>query len=140
MKHIYYLMALCAMVSIHPYAFVHGSKSDVDKVNIVVMGNGISDAYHLDVKKGNRGRGAEWNWKSIEKKSKGKIKKGSMVSFQIALGTPTATFGRTIYQGQLASDGLFAFVVKRSKDPRTNKDAYTLVPHDASAKSEYKSV
>ncbi len=83
--------------------------------------------------RGNHGRGAEYNWAEIAKKTR--FKRGDKIPFDIAIAT-----GRNrnvIYTGEIASDGLFGFVVKHSKDPRTNFDVYTVVPEQEAA-NEYR--
>lgn len=126
---------LLSITAIYPYAFMHGSKSDVDVVTIQVgkkEENLINQALamHRNVKRGNRGRNAEWFSGDIIKKEK--IADNQKIPFWIMLyqsNTP-------IYQGDITPGGKFGFIVKKSKDPRTNFDTYTVVPNKQ-AENEY---
>lgn len=64
-------------------------------------------AFHKDVKPGNQGRGAEWNWASI--KDQYNIAQGDPVYVVIA----DKTNGVPLLQTTIPSNGLLGFVIKK---------------------------
>lgn len=131
MKVSVFLVMVLYCPNLLPYAFVHGSKSDYKgKVYIAMYKDKVGSmgdviAYH-EIAPGNKGRNAEWNWKSIEKQT-GK-KKGENLTFTIS--AISANLPRQ--EGKIASDGLFGFILK--KDPHFEK--YT-VEFSQEAANEY---
>lgn len=115
------------------YAFVHGSTSEYpDGVlvsiakNPAVMDRNLATTH--SIKRGNKGRGAEWNWKSIEKQLK--KEKGSQLKFMIhseGHKLPIET-----YEGWIRTDGVFGFILKKD----SKKGIYT-VEESLAAKREY---
>lgn len=67
-------------------------------------------AWHDNVVKGNKGRGAEWNWASIEKQY------GVPRGGKLFIVVTDKEKGIPLLQSELASDGLLGFTVKR--DPK----------------------
>jgi hypothetical protein len=135
MKQLLFLISLLSIVSIHPYAFVFGSKSDAPTagVNIAVFWpDGKVAARHQHIMPGNHGRNAEWNWESIRDQSKGKIPRGGKLQFVISKGLYGEIDPRgIIYKGEIASDGRFGFITKKEGD------RYVVRP-DQQASDEYR--
>lgn len=129
-------LSLTYHVQVLSYAFVHGKNSELDDVNISIAKKPIKTGYdietwHKNVKRGNQGRGAEWNWADIKKSLK--VDRGGPIYFTIYPNTRN----HYRYSGQIPSDGTFGFVVKKVLDPKTNREMYQVVP-DNGAQAEYK--
>lgn len=78
----------------------------------------LIDAFHKNVPRGNRGRGAEWNWASIQEQTG--LERGA--SMYVVVTDPVSNL--PLYQGKVATDGRLGIIIKKVYDPSTKKDIY----------------
>ena len=124
------ILGLNSSFSLLGYVFVHGSESDMPEARILIFDkpNGKLVAEHNHVKRGNKGRRAEWSSKSIQQKLH--LQPTDKLYFWIQAGG--------YKQGWIKADGIYGFVAQKQPKKNSSKelDKYEII-ESSDAADEY---
>lgn len=101
------IVAQAVPISVQGAKLIVNALEEIGLMSEVIRKLAGNIALHRNVKPGNQGRGAEWNWKSIQDQYG--IKQGGTVYVVVT----DKEKGVPVLQTTLASDGLLGFTIKK---------------------------